>query len=63
MELAAARWQANYAVRRHARETMRQLSQLDDRTLRDLGLYRSELLSAVLEFERVQTDPTLRIRR
>ena len=58
--LAAARWQSGLAAHRRARRTMHALGQLDDRSLRDLGLSRSELLSAALDIERMAGDATMR---
>jgi uncharacterized protein YjiS (DUF1127 family) len=44
-----------------ARETARRLAELDDRQLRDIGLSRSEILSAALESERAVAQYTARV--
>ena len=45
----ARRGYARWARRRHARATYLALSEIDERTLRDLGLHRSELMSVATE--------------
>ncbi len=54
------RWEARLAARRRVNATVRALSVLDDRTLHDLGLDRSEVISAALDSERTAGDHTLR---
>jgi uncharacterized protein YjiS (DUF1127 family) len=49
---AFGRWQARIQARRRVQTTVRALSVLDNRTLHDLGLGRSEVLSVALEGER-----------
>ncbi len=56
------RWEARLAARRRVSATVRALSVLDDRTLHDLGLGRSEVISAALDSERTAGDDTLRRR-
>src|SRR5215470_119061 len=57
-ELAAAawslvrNWRKAHAVRRERKAAIRALAALDDRTLRDIGLGRSEIESAVYDPER-----------
>lgn len=51
-------WQ-RWRAREQARETARTLAQLDDRTLRDLGLHRSELGALGAELHGLHA-PTLR---
>ena len=55
-------WRARLAARRRVGATVRALSVLDDRTLHDLGLGRSEVISAALDSERTGGDHTLRRR-
>jgi uncharacterized protein YjiS (DUF1127 family) len=62
LELAFDRWGARIAARRRVGATVRALSVLDDRTLHDLGLGRSEVISAALESEHTGADHTLRRR-
>jgi len=45
------RWQAGFAARRRVYRTAHALAQLDDRTLHDLGLGRSEVYSAAVDVE------------
>ena len=59
---AFLRWEARLAARRRVSATVRALSVLDDRTLHDLGLGRSEVISAALDNERSGGDHTLRHR-
>jgi uncharacterized protein YjiS (DUF1127 family) len=61
-ELAFDRWGARFAARRRVGATVRALAVLDDRTLHDLGLGRSEVISAALESEHTGGDHTLRRR-
>ena len=56
----AAWWTEQRAIS-HARATARQLAELDDRQLHDIGLSRSEILSAALENERRIANPAKRI--
>jgi uncharacterized protein YjiS (DUF1127 family) len=56
------RWEARLAARRRVSETVHALSVLDERTLHDLGLGRSEVTSAALDCERTGGDHTLRRR-
>jgi uncharacterized protein YjiS (DUF1127 family) len=46
-------WQT-YRLRRHQRSTARMLQELDERTLRDIGLSRSEIESVWLSHELVR---------
>jgi uncharacterized protein YjiS (DUF1127 family) len=62
LALVVGRWQGRIAVRRRVRATVRALSVLDDRTLRDLGLGRSEVFSAALDGERERDDHAARQR-
>jgi uncharacterized protein YjiS (DUF1127 family) len=61
-EFAFDRWRARFAARRRVGATVRALAVLDDRTLHDLGLGRSEVISAALESEHTGGDHTLRRR-
>jgi hypothetical protein len=61
-ELDFDRWRARLAARRRVGATVRALSNLDDLTLHDLGLGRSEVISAALESEHAGGDRTLRRR-
>lgn len=56
------RWETQLAARRRVSATVRALSVLDDRTLHDLGIGRSEVISAALDGERTAGDYTLRRR-
>jgi uncharacterized protein YjiS (DUF1127 family) len=56
----AAWWTEQRAIS-HARATARQLAELDDRQLHDIGLSRSEILSAALESERRIANPAMRM--
>ena len=62
LALVVVRWERRIAARRRVRATVRALSVLDDRTLHDLGLGRSEVFSAALDGERVGGEPTARHR-
>src|SRR5712691_7288550 len=55
-------WWKAYALRRERRAAIRALSALDDRSLRDIGLGRSEIESVVYDPERV-TARTLAVAR
>ncbi len=55
------RWLAEQRADLRARETARQLAELDDRQLRDIGLSRSEILSAALESERTVAQYSARV--
>ena len=61
-ERAFERWAARLAARRRVGATVHALAMLDDRTLHDLGLGRSEVISAALESEHPSADHTLRHR-
>lgn len=54
-------WLTAVGAAMRARETARQLAELDDRQLRDIGLSRSEILSAALESERAVAEHTARV--
>ena len=62
LALVVGRWEDRIAARRRVRATVRALSALDDRTLHDLGLGRSEVLSAALDSELMGDDRTARQR-
>jgi uncharacterized protein YjiS (DUF1127 family) len=58
-----AGWWARLRCRRHMRATQRALAALDDRTLSDLGLGRSELLSLAAECHELTAASRLRVWR
>ena len=62
LALVVGRWEDRIAARRRVRATVRALSVLDDRTLHDLGLGRSEVFSAALDSELIGRDRTARQR-
>jgi len=62
LALVVGRWEDRIAARRRVRATVRALSALDDRTLHDLGLGRSEVFSAALDSELMGDDRTARQR-
>lgn len=51
-----ARWRATLHRQRELRRMINELSQLDDRTLADIGLCRSDIPRAVKGFEGKQRD-------
>ena len=59
--LVVGRWEDRIAARRRVRATVCALSVLDDRTLHDVGLGRSEVFSAALDGE-LMGDRTARQR-
>jgi uncharacterized protein YjiS (DUF1127 family) len=63
LAFVVGRWEGRIAARRRVRATVRALSVLDDRTLHDLGLGRSEVFSAALDSELIGGDHTARQRR
>ena len=62
LALVVGRWEGRIAARRRVRATVRALSVLDDRTLHDLGLGRSEVFSAALDGELIGGGRTARQR-
>jgi uncharacterized protein YjiS (DUF1127 family) len=62
LALVVGRWQRRIAARGRVRATVRALSVLDDRTLHDLGLGRSEVFSVALDSELIGGDRTARQR-
>ena len=62
LALVVGRWEDRIAARRRVRATVCALSVLDDRTLHDLGLGRSEVFSAALDSELIGGDRTARQR-
>jgi uncharacterized protein YjiS (DUF1127 family) len=54
-------WLAEQRTVMRARQTARELAELDEHQLRDIGLSRSELLSAAFECERATARSTARI--
>lgn len=62
LALVVGRWEDRIAARRRVRATVRALSVLDEQTLHDLGLGRSEVFSAALDSGLIGGDRTARQR-